>query len=115
MTAAGVHTHLSVRPGSCGKCGQPISYGQKYVHAAKKNYHVSCYVDGKGSPIYPSDVIRKHPANMDRKAAEFRDKQIGAFVREQLRLMGRARLHWKKTVGGLLILSDRDVDEVLEK
>ncbi len=61
MTAAGLHRHGGIRPSVCAKCGLAIAYDEEYVHDAKKNYHVTCYVDSRGSPIYRSSSSREQP------------------------------------------------------
>ncbi len=67
-----------------------------------------------------SHLMKRHPEGgrlivlNPSSRLEPRDKEVGAFVRKQLRLTGGTRVHWRKTVSGLLILSDRDLDEILE-
>jgi hypothetical protein len=87
----------------------------------EKRFCPHCGIQLHGS--YVDHAVRAHPGKGElfrvffqgdgQKGDELSDREIAAVVRDRLGEVRRGHLHWGKTRSGLLILSDRDIDEVL--
>ncbi len=59
MSHLGLRKHPSPRLAACRRCGGSIKFGERYVHSGPHNFHLACFCDAKGRPIFSCKRTRR--------------------------------------------------------